>query len=344
MNPHEIYMQRCIHLALLGRGKVAPNPMVGAVLVYDGMIIGEGFHEIYGQAHAEVNCINNAKQFGFEELIAKSTLYVSLEPCAHFGKTPPCADFIIAHQIPEVVIGCRDSFNEVDGKGIEKLRGAGVRVVAGVMERECRELNKSFFTFVEKRRPYIILKWAETANGRIGYADGTRLYITGDIMNRRVHRWRSEETAIMIGTNTALMDDPQLTNRLWNGLSPIRIVLDLNLRLTERLRLFNPDALTVVLNYRKDEQDGHVRYFKLSQDDELMAAMMKAMYDLKIQSVLVEGGTTLLQSFIDEGLWDEARILTNPYLSIEGGVPAPVLEKGRIVYKDEEMMEVVNEA
>src|SRR5215212_3734496 len=210
----EIYMHRCIELALLARGNVAPNPMVGAVLVYQDRIIGEGYHKEYGKAHAEVNCINSVKA-GDLDLIERAVLYVSLEPCAHFGKTPPCADLIIEKKIPRVVIGCRDPFKQVDGKGIEKLKAANIEVVTGVCEEACVKLNKRFFTFHTEHKPYVILKWAQSANNKIANADRSRVMISNEYSNRIVHKWRSEEMAIMIGKNTALSDDPELTTRLW---------------------------------------------------------------------------------------------------------------------------------
>ena len=250
-------MHRCLELAGHGSGYVSPNPMVGAVLVHSGRIIGEGYHQRYGQAHAEVNCIDSVSETD-RRLIGESTLYVSLEPCAHFGKTPPCTDLIIKHKIPKCVVGCRDPFKEVDGKGIEKLRAAGVHVEVGVLEKECKELNKRFFTFHTEHRPYIILKWAQTGDGFIAgplnpsaswrrtFEDSgetkviqERLLISNEYSNRLVHKWRSEEASILVGTNTALLDDPELTTRLWTGPSPVRIVLDMNLRLPSSLKMFN---------------------------------------------------------------------------------------------------------
>ncbi len=240
----ESFMHRCLELARLGAGYVAPNPMVGAVLLHEGRIIGEGWHKEYGKAHAEVNCINAVKE-SERQFISQSTLYVSLEPCAHHGKTPPCTDLIIRHKIPRVVIGCRDSFKEVDGKGIEKLKAAGIEVETAVLEQECRELNKRFFTFHTKQRPYIILKWAQTSDGfiaplippKVGISEPQtqRLFISNEYSNILVHQWRSEEAAIMVGTNTALLDNPELTTRLWPGPSPVRLVIDLNLRLPDSL-------------------------------------------------------------------------------------------------------------
>ena len=222
-------MERCLELARKAIGYVAPNPMVGAVLVHENRIIGEGWHREFGQAHAEVNCIDSVIEDD-KKYIAYSTLYVSLEPCSHFGKTPPCADLIIKNGIQHVVIGSRDPFPDVNGKGIEKLRSAGINVSVGLMEDECIQLNKRFFTFYNKHRPYIILKWAETADGKLSAGSKERLKISNEYSNRLVHQWRSEEASIMIGTNTALYDDPELTTRLWHGRSPTRVVVDMNLR------------------------------------------------------------------------------------------------------------------
>ena len=231
-------MHRCLELAQLAAGNTAPNPMVGSVLVHNDKIIGEGYHQVYGQAHAEVNCISSVKP-EHQGLIPQSTIYVSLEPCAHFGKTPPCADLIIKHQIPKVVVGCRDPFVQVNGKGIEKLQAAGIEVTVGVLEKECKELNKRFFTFHTEHRPYIILKWAQTADLKIAAEDYGRVLISNAQSNRIVHKWRSEEMAILVGTNTALFDDPELNTRLWPGGHPIRLVVDMNLRLPSSLKLFN---------------------------------------------------------------------------------------------------------
>lgn len=328
-------MQRCLELAKLGAGSVAPNPMVGAVLVCNDRIIGEGWHQQYGKAHAEVNCLASVKEEDWK-LIIQSTLYVSLEPCAHFGKTPPCTDLIIQHKIPKVVIGCRDPFKEVDGKGIEKLEAAGVMVELGVLEKDCKELNKRFFTFHTQQRPYIILKWAETADGFIAPfagAEGLRLLISNEYSNRLVHQWRSEEAAILVGTNTALLDNPELTTRLWPGKSPIRLVLDMNLRLPTSLKIFNGEERTIIFNAVKQEEKNDLLYYKLERDRDILTQLMSALYQLKIQSVLVEGGAKLLQSFIDAGLWDEVRIIKNEELALRqaqgnNGLHAPVLNHG----------------
>lgn len=323
----QIYMHRCLELARLGAGFVAPNPMVGAVLVYENRIIGEGYHQVYGEAHAEVNCINSVS-VADQQLIPLSTLYVSLEPCAHFGKTPPCSDLIIRHQIKTVVIGCRDPFTEVDGKGIEKLQHAGVTVTVGVLEAACRELNKRFFTFVTQHRPYIILKWAQTANGLIAGEGEERLLISQAYTNRLVHQWRSEEAAIVVGTNTGLIDDPSLTNRLWTGKHPVRIVVDRNLRLPTSLNLFDQQQKTIVINTVKAEERENLSYQKIAATEDTIDAILKLAYKEKLQSILVEGGASLLQSFINKGLWNEARVITNPLLTIPKGLQAPILPTG----------------
>jgi diaminohydroxyphosphoribosylaminopyrimidine deaminase / 5-amino-6-(5-phosphoribosylamino)uracil reductase len=351
----EQYMHRCLQLAKIGAGNVAPNPMVGAVLVYDGHIIGEGYHQKYGEVHAEVNCIGQAispdsYQDGQTDLISQSTLYVSLEPCAHFGKTPPCADLIIRHKIPKVVIGCHDPFKEVSGKGIEKLKAAGVEIETGIMEKECKELNKRFFVFHEQHRPYIILKWAETADGKIaaplnppqgltfGDSASKRLHISNEYSNRLVHKWRSEEAAILVGTNTVENDDPELTTRLWPGNSPLRLVVDMNLRLPSESKVFNQAGTTIIFNTKMHSEESEWSapspleragmrslYYQVTQDVSLVHEITNALYQLNIQSVIVEGGARLLQSFIDEEMWDEARVISNGQLTIGKGLQAPQL-------------------
>jgi diaminohydroxyphosphoribosylaminopyrimidine deaminase/5-amino-6-(5-phosphoribosylamino)uracil reductase len=336
-------MHRCLQLAKLGMGNVAPNPMVGAVLVYEGKIIGEGYHQKWGEPHAEVNCLSSVKE-NDRHLISQSTLYISLEPCAHHGKTPPCADLIIEHKIPKVVVGCRDPFVQVDGKGIEKLQNAGIEVIVDVLNEECIELNKRFFTFHTKHRPYITLKWAQTADQKISGEDHSRLHISNELSNRLVHKWRSEEVAILVGTNTAMFDDPELTTRLWKGSSPIRLVVDKHLRLPENLKLFqSPELTTIVFNLHQhtieDLRSMHrtkgLFYYQVSEDASLVHQISSALYQMNIQSVLVEGGAQLLQSFIDEGLWDEARIITNTKMFAGNGINSPSLPA---VYSKEEMI------
>lgn len=328
-------MQRCIQLAKLGAGHVAPNPMVGAVLVHEGRIIGEGWHQLYGQAHAEVNCIASVKEED-RQLISKSTMYVTLEPCSHYGKTPPCADLIIENNIPVVVIGSHDINKRVDGKGIKRLMMAGVDVIIGVLQDECIELNKRFFTFHGENRPYIILKWAQTAGGIMGSQSNgpipgasERLLISNEFSNRLVHRWRSEEASILVGTNTALYDNPSLTTRLWDGPSPVRLIIDLNLRLPHSLKVFDRKERTIIFNTIKHEEDGNLLYYQVTEDVSLVHQVLHALYHLEIESVLVEGGAQLLQSFIDEGLWDEIRRIENRDQSlltnITNGLKAPAL-------------------
>ena len=320
-------MYRCLQLAENGSGYVAPNPMVGAVLVYENRIIGEGYHQQYGGPHAEVNCINSVKGED-RDFICRSTLYVSLEPCVHFGKTPPCTDLIIANKIQQVVIGCRDPFKEVNGKGIEKLRAAGVNVAYGVLEKECQHINRRFFTFHSFHRPYIILKWAETANKKIAAAGTDRLFISNDQTNRLVHKWRSEEASILVGTNTAMLDDPELTTRYWNGASPVRLVVDMDLRLPPSLKIFNDKQRTIIFNTIKHEAAGNLNYYQVTTDVNLVYQVMNALYQLNIQSILVEGGAKLLQSFIDAEAWDEIRIIKNEKLKIDNGLSAPEFEAG----------------
>jgi diaminohydroxyphosphoribosylaminopyrimidine deaminase/5-amino-6-(5-phosphoribosylamino)uracil reductase len=349
-------MHRCLELASLGAGHTAPNPMVGSVLVYEDRqtgeerIIGEGYHERYGERHAEANCVTSVKAED-RPLIAQSTLYVSLEPCAHYGKQPPCADLIIDRQIPRVVVGCRDPFPQVNGKGIEKLLAAGVEVRIGVLEKECIDLNRRFLTFNTLHRPYIVLKWAQSADGKIagegnagagedrgggyaGKAGAGRTLISNEYTNRLVHKWRSEEAAILVGTHTAFADDPALTVRLWSGPDPIRLVIDNNLRLPDSLRLFDRKVPTIVFNTLRHEETENLFYYQLAADSSLVHQVVVALTALKIQSVLAEGGARLLQSFIDEGYWDEARVITNNDLEIFGGLPAPVLKDGELRGKE----------
>lgn len=335
-------MRRCIQLASLAAGNTAPNPMVGAVLVYENRVIGEGYHKQYGQPHAEVNCIASVSNDD-QHLISKSVMYVSLEPCAHFGKTPPCADLIIRHKIQEVIIGCRDPFTEVDGKGIEKLKAAGIKVTVGVLERECRELNKRFFTFHQLHRPYIILKWAQSSNGIIG-DENNRLHISNAYTNRLVHKWRSEEAAILVGTNTARLDDPSLTTRLWAGKNPVRLVVDIDLSLPHHLKLFDNAVTTIVFNRIQNTIESlndfknaapKTWYYQVATDVSIVHQIVNALYHLNIQSVLVEGGATLLQSFIDEGIWDEARVITNQSLLLTGSVKSPELNVVNIIREEQ---------
>jgi diaminohydroxyphosphoribosylaminopyrimidine deaminase/5-amino-6-(5-phosphoribosylamino)uracil reductase len=321
---HETYMRRCMELAILGAGHVAPNPLVGSVLVHNEKIIGEGYHKTYGEAHAEVNCIHSVRPAD-SHLIQRATLYVSLEPCSHWGKTPPCTDLILERKIPTVVIGCRDPFDKVNGRGIEKLKNAGVAVELNILEDECVELNKRFLTFQIRHRPYIILKWAQSANAKIANGNFSRVLISNEFTNRKVHKWRSEEAAILIGTNTALVDDPELTVREWKGKNPTRLVIDKDLSLPVSLKIFNENAQTIIFNTIKYEQAPHLFYYQVSGDVSMVRQIVHALSQLNIQSLLVEGGAQLLQSFIDEGMWDEARVITNEELIIDHGLASPEL-------------------
>lgn len=338
MPQHEIYMRRCLELAQLGLGNVSPNPMVGAVIVHADKIIGEGYHQKYGEAHAEVNAINQViNSFSnHAELLNKSTIYVSLEPCAHYGKTPPCADLIIYHQIPKVVVGCRDPFEQVNGKGIEKLQAAGVEVISGILEEECKWLNRRFFTRVQKHRPYIILKWAHTADGFFAPADSRQFWITGLESRKLVHQWRSEEDAILVGTNTVAIDNPQLNVRYGNGKLPKRIVIDRRLKLSRDLNVFDQSVETLVFNEIKTEFDGKIKYIALEDFDRFVPQyILYQLYLQDIQSVIIEGGAKTLNSFIDAGLWDEARIFTGE-VKLNNGIKAPEI-KGIIA--DEVLLE-----
>lgn len=322
---HESYMRRCITLAQQGEGHVAPNPLVGAVLVHENRIIGEGWHQAYGGPHAEVHCINSV-QPKHQHLIASATLYVSLEPCAHYGKTPPCSLLILQKGIRKVVIGCRDPFNQVNGKGIEQLQQAGVDVITGVLEKECRFLNRRFFFFHEHQQPYIILKWAQTANGFMGSGTKERLLISDPVTNRLVHKWRAEESAILVGSRTALLDNPALTNRHWPGQSPLRMVIDRQLQLPTSLQIFQDGNPTLVFNCLKQAQEGPIQYIQLQEHDALLPQIIQYCYQERILSVLVEGGQALLNLFLEKGYWNEIRRITSPQpVNLEAGVLAPVL-------------------
>jgi diaminohydroxyphosphoribosylaminopyrimidine deaminase / 5-amino-6-(5-phosphoribosylamino)uracil reductase len=332
MSTPSIFMQRCLDLALLGMGSVAPNPMVGCVIVHGGKIIGEGYHEKFGGPHAEVNAIQSVKH---QELLLESTLYVSLEPCAHFGKTPPCADLIIESRIPHVVIGTIDPFAEVAGKGIERMQKAGIVVEVGVLEKESRNLNRRFFTFHEKKRPYIILKWAQTLDGFID-TDRTEekhpTWITNALSKRLVHKQRSEESAILIGTNTAEFDNPELTVREWTGNQPVRMVIDRIGRLDPGLHIFDGKAPTWVFTAHERPGSENLKFITLDFDRDILPQMMEELYRREILSVIVEGGSELLNSFLELDLWDEAFVYTgNQFFG--NGVSAPHISGKTIAFR-----------
>jgi len=324
----QTYLLRCLELASLGAGYVAPNPMVGAVLVYNDMIIGEGYHQQYGQAHAEVNCINSVKVVD-KHLIPDATLYVSLEPCAHFGKTPPCANLIIDNKIKRVVIGCSDPFESVNGKGIDLLQQAGIDVTVKVLEQQSILLNKRFFSFHILKRPYIILKWAESNNGKISADNEQRTFISNDLSNRLVHKWRSEESTILVGTRTALLDNPSLTNRLWTGKNPARMCIDKKLVIPQTHHLLDNKVPTYIFNQLKNAKAGNTTFIKM-EDENALPAILQTAFQQQLQSILVEGGTTLLQHFIDANIWDEIRIIRNTQLHIEHGTDAPKIKHANL--------------
>jgi diaminohydroxyphosphoribosylaminopyrimidine deaminase / 5-amino-6-(5-phosphoribosylamino)uracil reductase len=330
---HENYIRRCIELAKNGLGTTYPNPMVGSVIVHDGKIIGEGWHQKSGTAHAEVNAINAVKD---KSLLAKSTIYVSLEPCSHYGKTPPCCDLIIQNKIPNIVIGTIDPNTKVAGKGIEKLIESGANVLVGVLEAECQELNKRFFTFHNKKRPYVILKWAESQDGfiapiRLQSQDDTQkrkpIWITNEFSRQWVHKWRSEEQGILVGTQTAIDDNPKLNARDWTGNNPIRIVLDRNNRIPKNSHVYDNQQETIFLSELNQSNFHENTIFeKIDFKQNIGTQIMDLLYKHSIQSVIIEGGRQTLQTFIDENLWDEARIFVgNTY--IKTGIPAPIFDK-----------------
>lgn len=327
------YIQHCIHLALKGKGNVAPNPMVGAVIVYKDTIIGEGFHEQYGEAHAEVNAVNSVQDVS---LLPESTIYVSLEPCAHFGKTPPCSDLIIHHRFKRVVIGCIDTFSEVSGKGIERIRNAGIEVTTGVLEQECRELNKRFFTFHEQKRPYVILKWAQTPDGFMDKkrtADTTGInWITQPETKQLVHQWRAEEAAILVGKQTALTDNPSLTVREATGNNPVRIVLDTHLEVPENAAIFSKETPTLVLNLKKSGKQNLIEWIQMKEMTP--QTILSVLFEKNLQSVIIEGGKKVLESFITANLWDEARILIGTE-NFEEGLTAPGFPAHQFINKVE---------
>lgn len=321
-------MARAMELALLGRGSVSPNPLVGCVVVHEDKIIGEGWHQRYGGPHAEVNAIATVKD---KSVLEKSTLYVNLEPCSHFGKTPPCADLLIREKVKKVVVANVDPNPLVAGQGIQKLRDAGAEVITGVLESEGRKLNSRFFTYIEQRRPYIILKWAETADGFIARENYDSKWISGPLSRQLVHRWRSEEDAILVGTKTALHDDPQLNVRDWTGRDPVRIVIDRQLSLPNSLKLFDGSQKTICFNHRQQLENVNVSYIRIDEND-VIKQILNALYNLKIQSVIVEGGSQTLQMFLDSGSWDEARIFRAPAEFVRG-IAAPRIN-GTVVSED----------
>lgn len=322
----ELYMKRCLELAEMGNGQVSPNPLVGCVIVSGGKIIGEGYHQKYGQAHAEVNAIRSVTdRYGEQaaELLKNAVAYVSLEPCAHFGKTPPCADLLIRHQLKKVVIGNRDPFPDVDGKGIEKLKNAGIEVVSGVLEEECFEVNRRFFTRIAQQRPYIILKWARTANGYFAPKNSVQQWISGPLSKKLVHKWRTEEDAILVGKQTAIADNPALSAREWPGKNPIRIAIDRKLEIPADSKLYNQDAKTIIFNEQKTTVEGNIHFIEMEDMQYYLPQKIAyQLYLMDIQSIIIEGGANILNQFISSGLWDEARVF-NSTSSWDTGIHSP---------------------
>ena len=336
---HEKYIKRCLQIAKNGIGFTRPNPSVGAVVVYGDTIIGEGFTSAYGNNHAEVNAINAVKE---KSLLKEATIYVTLEPCSHYGKTPPCADLIVKHELKNVVIGCVDSNSLVAGKGIERLKNAGVNVIVGFLEDECRKHHKRFFTVQEKKRPYIILKWAETKAGFIAPVvkeDQKPVWITNPYSRKLVHKWRSEEHAILVGTNTVISDNPKLNVRSWSGLNPVRIVLDKSFRIPPSASVFDGSVMTIVITGKK-EKNSEIKHPKAGKnlvfevidfspfgvlEKGVGIQLCEVLQKHQIQSVIIEGGAQTLQTFIDEGLWDEARVFVGD-TEFREGVKSPVFE------------------
>lgn len=325
----EQYMQRCLELAAKGMGYAAPNPLVGAVIVHQDRIIGEGWHRLYGTDHAEVDAIKSVKESD-RPLLKKATMYVNLEPCNHFGRTPPCADRVLQEQIPKIVIGCIDSFPLVAGSGIQKLKKAGVDVTLGVLEEAAWFLNRRFFTFHRQKRPYIILKWAQTQDGYFAPHGNEQKWISNRLSKRLAHRWRAEEQAIMVGRMTAAIDNPRLTARLWEGNQPTRMVIDKNGLLPTHLHLFDDSAPTIVFTAQQKAAINQTRYVQLDFSKNILPQITAYLHQQAIQSIIVEGGATLLNSFIEQDLWDEARIFTAP-VRWQNGIKAPVLKNEQLL-------------
>lgn len=325
MNNHEDYIARCIELAKNGFGTTYPNPMVGSVIVYNGEIIGEGWHQKAGEPHAEVNAIRSVKD---PSLLDKATIYVSLEPCSHFGKTPPCCDLIIKNKIPNVVIGTVDSNIKVAGNGIKRLQESGANVLVGVLEKECYELNQRFFTFHEKKRPYIILKWAETQDGFIAplqKEEQKPVWITNLNSRQLVHKWRTEEQAILVGTQTVIDDNPQLNTRDWEGNNPVRVVIDQNHRIPKTAHVFDNQTKTIVFSNKKSTPSlENIILEVIDFQQNIVQQIVDKLFQHQIQSVIIEGGAQTLQTFIDANLWDEARVFIGN-CTFEKGVKAPIL-------------------
>ncbi|MEN2400691.1 bifunctional diaminohydroxyphosphoribosylaminopyrimidine deaminase/5-amino-6-(5-phosphoribosylamino)uracil reductase RibD [Flavobacterium sp. MC2016-06] len=344
MNIHEKYIKRCIELAKNGLGTTYPNPMVGSVIVYDGKIIGEGWHKKAGEPHAEVNAIRAVKD---KSLLKKATIYVSLEPCSHFGKTPPCCDLIIEHKIPNVVVGTVDPNEKVAGRGIKKIIESGASVTVGILEEQCNELNKRFFTFHQHKRPYIILKWAESQDGFLApekEIDQERkpVWITNLYSRQLVHKWRSEEQAILVGTQTVIDDNPKLNTRDWSGNNPVRVVLDQNNRIDKDSFIFDDSVKTIIITKSETRSEKENTTFEVIDFyQNIIPQILEVLYQNQIQSIIIEGGLQTLQTFIATNIWDEARIFIGN-VTFNKGTKAPAvsgnktlktyIEKDELIY------------
>lgn len=330
IHPHhrdEHFMKRVLELATRGKGYVSPNPLVGCVIVHEGKIVGEGWHEKHGEAHAEVNAVKNVDK----NILKESEVYVNMEPCSHFGKTPPCADMLVAHGVKKVFVANIDTNPLVAGEGIKKLRSSGTEVISGILEHEGRELNKRFFTYVEKKRPYIILKWAQTSDGFIARENFDSKWISNEFSRQLVHKWRTEEDAVLVGTRTAMHDDPQLNVRDWTGRNPVRVIIDRFLRLSEKLHVFDGSQRTLCYNLLKHEEHTNLSLIRLDEQD-FLQNLIRDLYNQKIQSVIVEGGTQTLNTFLDLNLWDEARVFVSKVNFVKG-IPAPSIS-GKLINEE----------
>lgn len=340
---HEKYIKRCLELANNGIGTARPNPSVGAVVVFNNKIIGEGYTSVYGSNHAEVNAINAVTN---KELLKESTIYVTLEPCAHFGKTPPCADLIVKNQLKNVVIGCLDTNSLVAGKGIEKLKKAGINVLVGVLEKECFNHHRRFFTVQNKKRPYIILKWAETNDGFVAPLTKDKqkpIWISNQYSQQLVHKWRSKEHAILVGTNTVIADNPSLTVRSWSGNNPVRVILDKHLRIPKNATVFDKTVKTIVLTEKREGNptvNENIYFEIIDFSCQVAKQICDVLQKHSIQSIIIEGGTQTLQTFIDDNLWDEARIFIGNK-EFGKGIRGPKI-KGRLEKKESIEKDVLN--
>ncbi len=339
MKTHEYFMEKCIDLAKKGIQDVSPNPMVGSIIVYNDEIIGQGYHEKYGSNHAEVNAINSVQD---KSLLEKSTLYVNLEPCCHHGKTPPCTNLIIEKKIPKVVIGCKDSYSKVSGNGIKKLRNNLIEVIDCVLDKKCKELNRRFFSFHEKKRPYIILKWAKSKDNYIAPINQNKpFWMTCEKSKELVHRWRAQEDSILVGRKTVIADNPLLTVRLYNGKNPVRIIIDKNLTINQNLKIYNKEANTIILNQEKSLIDGKNIFVKIDFNN-FLENMLNELYNRNILSVIVEGGAETINSFINLDLFDEIRVFTTTKI-LKNGIISPNIPKLNLLSKniiDKDILEI----